>query len=396
MKTTFKKNEILFYLSYITLYVSLFLGDIYNAGGLETFARYLRLCSYAIIFLSCINLKLQKKELIQLLFLLVITLLYAMKTYDLYWSILILLIYNSKKANIKNIYKISTRILWIGIVSVLFLGLIGILPDVITSRNTIEQVNFNRHSFGFYHSNVLPLLIFYLEAYYICLTKEKAKNAVIVLYMIMAVVVNAFCHSRNGQFLSLFLSIFVIFVKKIGKKKNKVLYNVAILSIPTMSAFSLAMMFLLLKGGIWNTIDSFFSGRFRLAIFKMRRVGLHLINIMSNKAFTHDNILYVNDKKLRTVVLDNGYLYIILRYGILVLLFYFLVAYLLAKKNKENICVLGTIIAVFIVNFVDNDLVDYSFFPFILWAFNDWQNISVIKAVKGKVNEIYKWKRIKI
>jgi len=78
------------------------------------------------------------------------------------------------------------------------------------------------------------------------------------------------------------------------------------------------------------------------------------------------------------------------------LLFYFLVAYLLAKKNKENICVLGTIIAVFIANFVDNDLVDYSFFPFILWAFNDWQNISVIKAVKGKVNEIYKWKRIKI
>lgn len=62
MKTTFKKNEILFYLSYITLYVSLFLGDIYNAGGLETFARYLRLCSYAIIFLSCINLKLQKKN----------------------------------------------------------------------------------------------------------------------------------------------------------------------------------------------------------------------------------------------------------------------------------------------------------------------------------------------
>ena len=75
MKTTFKKNEILFYLSYITLYVSLFIGDIYNADGLGVFARYLRLCSYAVIFLSCINLKLRKKELIQLLFLLAITLL---------------------------------------------------------------------------------------------------------------------------------------------------------------------------------------------------------------------------------------------------------------------------------------------------------------------------------
>ena len=396
MKTTFKKNEILFYLSYITLYVSLFIGDIYNADALDVFARYLRLCSYAVIFLSCINLKLRKKELIQLLFLLVITLLYAMKTYDLYWSILILLIYNSKIANIENIYKISIRILWIGIVSVLFFCLIGILPDILTSRDTIGQIEFNRHSFGFYHSNVLPLLIFYLEAYYICLTKDKAREVVIALYMIMSVVVNSFCHSRNGQYLSLFLSIFIIFVRRIGQEKCKVLYKAAMLSVPIMSVFSFSMMFLLLKGGIWNTIDSFFSGRFRLAIFKMRRVGIHLINIMSNKAFINDNILYVNEKKLRTVVIDNGYLYIILRYGILVLLFYFLVAYLLAKKNKENICVLGTLIAVFIANFVDNDLVDYSFFPFILWAFNDWKNVSVIKNVKGKVNEIYKWKRMKI
>ena len=54
------------------------------------------------------------------------------------------------------------------------------------------------------------------------------------------------------------------------------------------------------------------------------------------------------------------------------------------------------LIAVFIANFVDNDLVDYSFFPFILWAFNDWKNVNVIKNVKGKVNEIYKWKWIKI
>lgn len=317
-----------------------------------------------------------------------ITLLYAMKTGDLYWSILILLIYNSKKINIESVYRISLRIIIIGIISVLFLYLIGVLPDVLTSRDTLEQIDYNRHSLGFYHSNVFPLLIFYLEVYYICIVKERVRDSVIVLFMIFAVIVNVFCRSRNAIIISLLLSVFVILAKKKENGENKVLYHATVLSIPVMSIFSFSMMFLLLRGGIWNTIDTFFSGRFRLAIFKMRRIGFHFINVMSNENFINDNITYANGQDLSTVVLDNGYLYIILRYGILVLFFYFFIAYLLAKKNKRNICILGTIVMVFIANFVDNDLVDYSFLPFILWAFNDFGTNNVIKNVRVKFEKI--------
>ena len=102
----------------------------------------------------------------------------------------------------------------------------------------------------------------------------------------------------------------------------------------------------------------------------------------------NDNITYANGQNLSTVVLDNGYLYIILRYGILVLFFYFFIAYLLAQKNKKNICILGTIVMVFIANFVDNDLVDYSFLPFILWAFNDFGTNKVIKNLRVKFEKI--------
>ena len=80
----------------------------------------------------------------------------------------------------------------------------------------------------------------------------------------------------------------------------------------------------------------------------------------------------------------------ICRYGILIILVYFLIAYCLAKKNKGNVCVLGALIAVFIANFVDNDLVDYSFLPFILWTFNDVRVDSIIKNMGKKVDEIYK------
>lgn len=84
MVTKIKKNEILFYLSYIILYISLFIGDVYNIGGLDILARYLRICSYILIAISCFNLRFVKKEFLQMMVIFMITLLYAMKTGDLY------------------------------------------------------------------------------------------------------------------------------------------------------------------------------------------------------------------------------------------------------------------------------------------------------------------------
>ena len=236
----------------------MFIGDVYNIGSMDILARYLRIGSYILIFISCISMRLKKKDFFRMVTILMVTLLYGVKTGDLYWSVLILLIYNSKKVDIERVYKTSSRIIAIGIISVLALYMFGVLPDILTSRNTVEQINYNRHSFGFYHSNVLPLLIFYLEVYYICIVKEKIRDNVIVLFVLLAGATNTFCHSRNALILSLALSLFVVFAKQMKKDEHKILYRTTVLSIPCMSIFSFSMMFLLLKGGIWNTIDTFF------------------------------------------------------------------------------------------------------------------------------------------
>ena len=86
-------------------------------------------------------------------------------------------------------------------------------------------------------------------------------------------------------------------------------------------------------------------------------------------------------------MLDNGYLYVIFRYGILIILFYFMVAFLLSEKVKENINLLITLCVVFFANFVDNDLVDYSFLPFILWAFNDLSFDGIADKMKIKMSK---------
>ena len=88
---------------------------------------------------------------------------------------------------------------------------------------------------------------------------KKVYVIVIVLFMIFSVMVNVFCRSRNAIIISLLLSVFVILAKKKENGENKVLYHATVLSIPVMSIFSFSIMFLLLRGGICNTIDTFFS-----------------------------------------------------------------------------------------------------------------------------------------
>lgn len=92
-----QKEEFAFYLSYIMLYVSLFIGDVYSINELDVVAKFLRLGSYVLIAVSSINLRLKKNDLFWLVIIFITTLFYGVKTGDLYWSILILFIYNTKK-----------------------------------------------------------------------------------------------------------------------------------------------------------------------------------------------------------------------------------------------------------------------------------------------------------
>ena len=384
-----KKREILFYLSYICFFVSLFLGDVYETSIILVVQRLLRIAAYGIIVLQIFGSKLKSKEWIKLLLLLIITLVFGIYTRDLYWSILIIFIYASKNINLENI--LSIIILFSAMICVLCACSVGLLPDVLTARNSSSLDNFVRHSFGFYHSNVLPLIVLYLELYYVLLEKEKAKSSVILVGVGIHVVLFIFCNSRNAFLLAVLFSVLIFGEKYIGtnRKIKKVFYLITKYMVPFLSIFSFSMLFLLLRGGIWDVVDSAFSGRFRLGIYKMRRIGIHLINIMSNEEFKSDYVMHANGTMLDTVVLDNGYLYIILRYGILLILFYFLVSFILSKKAKGNMYVLIVLLSVFAMNFIDNDLVDYLFLPFILIAFNNSQLLEEVDS--GNRKRSVKW-----
>ena len=92
----------------------------------------------------------------------------------------------------------------------------------------------------------------------------------------------------------------------------------------------------------------------------MNRVGLKIINLM------HNNEFYGND----SFVVDNGYLFIALRFGLIILIGLFVISFLLQKRYKNDLFVESCLIAVFVLAFIDNDFLSYGFLPILIAAVN--------------------------
>lgn len=384
-----KKNEMAFFTAYILYYISLFIRDVSGDNFIVELSRYLRLLSYIIISIQLLlATKLKFKRLIRTAALLALTFAYGLYTKDLYWSILVLFIISSREIDANGILSVSFRIIVFGTVIVVSLGIIGFLPDLINQEGGTSLVQ-DRHSLGFYHSNVLPLLILYMEIYYIILKRKHPSTLIAVAFGVLSTIVFFLCGSRNALCLSYILT-FGVLCQRIVRKRKRIISILNVVSkfiVIFLSAVSIFMMFLVAKGGVWDKIDTIFSGRFRLGLIKMERVGLHFINFMSNDYFFSDSITYVTGKVLDTVVIDNGYLYVILRYGLIAIVFYFVISYLLSNKSKDNYCFTISSIIVFVANFVDNDLVDYCFLPLIFLAFSEYDSRGVNKLIRSSKNE---------
>ncbi|MBP3803803.1 MAG: hypothetical protein J6I76_07880 [Oribacterium sp.] len=380
-----RENKIFFFVAYCLYFVSLFLRDIGGDGVLDSVSRYMRLLSYGIIALHLvITTKLNIKRILKIIIVLAVPTLYGLYTGDLYWSILTIFIISSRDIESDSIYGISFKILAIGSAIVVGFALIGVLPDSINSAGGSKLVLI-RHSLGFYHSNVLPLLILYMEIYYIILHRNIPNYKVIIGFALISILVFSLCGSRNAFILTCGLSLFILCRKMFDDNKTVlgILFIISNCSVLILSTISVATMFLLGKGGIWDKIDYLFNGRFRLGYYKMIRVGLHFINFMSNSEFFSDS----TESAIDTIIIDNGYLYAILRYGIIAILFYLIVSVLLTYKAKGNYSFLVALIVVFVSNFVDNDLFDYSFLPLILFAFYDNGIEKYIEKIKRPISK---------
>ena len=87
---------------------------------------------------------------------------------------------------------------------------------------------------------------------------------------------------------------------------------------------------------LWYRFDSIFTNRSLLSASAIQNYGIKLINNMSYSEYSGLTVS-VDSYIHRGLVLDSGYLYILIRYGILILIFTYLILISFYKKNKNNI-----------------------------------------------------------
>lgn len=126
---------------------------------------------------------------------------------------------------------------------------------------------------------------------------------------------------------------------------------------------------------IWQ-INVFFSGRFAIAYHQIEESGIYLINILSKEKY-----------ELVARVLDNGYLFIAIRYGILFLLFYIIIQRNILKKYPFDSIIHIVMICVVITNMVDNDFYSYGFLPIIVLAFSN-HTLKYKNLQKGQIDAV--------
>lgn len=351
-----KVTNFLFFISYMLFVFSLFNRDVSNMSIFYSFSIVAKYVSLIIMIIGMFYSKYSKKELILFIILLLLDLVILVNSKVLIFIIISLFAIVSTNINDENILKLAYYTLLIYTIFTLVLLIIGVYDDEITNRWVGGNT---RHTLGFYHSNVLPLIYSYLVGY--GLACEIYKKRHYFLLVILNFVIYYLCGSRNVFFTTLllitgkWLADSLLKKEKLKKVFNSVLFFLAKYIVLILTTISLVIPLLVEHIKLLNILDNILSYRFT-AIAKIIQIeGIHLITSITNEAYFSNEI-----------VIDNGYAFLAIRYGIIILLFLSGIVYLIAKRYRDNTFALILIIVVSCVNFIDNDIIDYSCLPYLI------------------------------
>lgn len=373
------RYNILWNCAFVLYIISFFVKDIaFSSDSLQMYIiriiRYISYCLFVIYFLFIENIK--YKKIVVCILGIAFTLICSLFTGDIYYPTLLFVIISANKIEPRKILKISFITILIMTLFVVVGSFVHIFPMINSHRKDSVTA---RLGFGFYHSNVLPLIVYYLFIYQMLLINKKYHFLCMTFWTIVSIVVYHFCDSRNG-FFAVLLSVvsYCILYKK--NRINKYLSFFAKTSIIIFSLLSIIIM--LLQGTnteLASLLDRLMSSRLNIAYEQYLKMGIHLVSTMDSNTYLSQSL-----------AIDNGYLYISMRFGIVYLLFYWLIHIKVVKKYNDKPLVLILLIVVSLSNFIDNDFLSYGYLPVVLLAFNSnslYKNISFpIQNNAEKVN----------
>lgn len=356
-KICLRYKEIIFICAYSCFFVALFLGDVCqdktNFSDIEKILRYI---SYALSIIQFFVRREQPKKLIMELLILLVTIFYFAFTNDVYLLMLVILIIGSKDSSEKNICVVSLCLLIIGTIITVVANIIGLIPDVMTAKAFSTELT--RHSYGFYHSNVLPNNVLMIEILLVWFFRGYLKKRIMFIFMSLHVLLYILSGSRMCLVIGVIFSLMLIIIDTRSVSKKDLLYKLTASIGLICGILSFVFTITVNLSTFVQKIDLAFSNRFWSAFLKMKNVGLHVVTLSTNGQFYKDEL-----------VLDNGYLFLMMRYGFIVLCGLITVNYIIAKKYHKNARKLLCIASVFGIGFIDNLFLSYRFLPFLMFTF---------------------------
>lgn len=379
-----RKNQ-MFILCYVPFIIALFLEDMaFKTGNIALIVKAIKATVVVLLVLSAVNKSWKKKGFAWVVFGVLCGALTLLLTGDFFWFIVILIAYVFCDVDEKVIYNVSMQTIVVMTSLTLVLCALGILSDYLTYRTYFSTEA--RHSLGFVHSACLPLIVFYMMTYCISINRNMKK---IGMLSFIGIVLYSICKSRNAVVITAGLSILALLLrdKRIKNKIKKPLNLASNWIVFVCIVFSILPGYLRYKGillNYWYAFDQIFTNRNMLAASAFQSYGIHIVNTMNYNAYTNTPV-YIDGYMNNGVVLDSAYMYMVVRYGIAMLLFLWMV--LQAYQKKQNISMMekAAFIAVVVANTIDNDLLSYECLPFIIIGIRNLPKIKCkLRIGKGR------------
>ena len=285
----------------------------------------------------------------------------SLKTKNYFLIAVLLFSVNLYNIELKDFMKLALYVITGVTIFVVLLWTLNILPDAY-NMTLYGQV---RHSLGFKGSLFLPNNLVYIAACYYSVHADFTKSNY-ALFQLLALIVFMICGSKNAVItMELFFLLLFVFRFKEGTKshwdlrKKKWIYAMGLLSYPFMGAFSWILMQGYRKGNsLVRYFDTLITGRIGWATGNMWASHFKFINWSDYEEFT---------KSLKYAY-DNGYYYLIARYGYLFFFIFLFITMILVvyMKNSDNYTAIISFSVLAVLNFIDNGFISYGFFPYLI------------------------------
>lgn len=284
----------------------------------------------------------------------------AISTSDYYLIAVILFSVGLKELDLEELFQISLIVLAFLTVCIVIFSLVGIIPMVESVRATAYNHGDTRLGMGFKGGLFLPNIVSYCGCYFYSI-KKRVRSLDFFTFQVLGTISFLLCDSRNGL-VSLELLLILMFFWQTKKRSDKIQKVVKILAVSVFPVTSILSVYLLNAYKIGTSFsvwaNELLSGRLWGAMMNSFASPFEWIHYETSVSFM-ENVTYAY---------DNGYFYLMARYGYLMLIIFSVMSIFIGKYmiSKDNYAAAISFTIVCLMNFIDNGLISYGFFPYVL------------------------------